>query len=147
MGGHPYWYFEKLDGDVDRSLQALREREFQAGRYNPVTPFPQFPIGPDSPAPGAQHASFEEIMRHAAENGTRSILDIHRVSESPEFFAVCPLADAVLLDLYGTTQPTRSMVESNMEFLEYVERGQGVFIMLYQNGQPTEVLFAGYSFD
>jgi hypothetical protein len=52
-----------------------------------------------------------------------------------------------LQDLYGTTQPTRAMVEENLDFLEDVERGQGVFILLYDQGQPTEIFFAGYSFD
>ncbi len=67
MGAHAYWYFENYSGDVEESLQALREREFKAGRYNPVTPFPDFPPGPDSPSPGAQHNSIEEIMADAAE--------------------------------------------------------------------------------
>lgn len=57
------------------------------------------------------------------------------------------LPDDVLNDLYGTTQPTRAMVEQNMGFLEDVERGQGVYILLYRNGRPDEVFFAGYSFD
>ncbi len=47
----------------------------------------------------------------------------------------------------STTQPTREMVEENMDFLEDVERGHGVYIILYQDGQPSEILFAGYSFD
>ncbi len=86
-------------------------------------------------------------MMDAAEDGTRSILDIHAVSDSPEFCAVCPLSDDTLLSLYGTTNPTRGMVESNMDFLEGIERGQGVYILLYQDDEPTEVFFAGYSFD
>ena len=58
-----------------------------------------------------------------------------------------PLADDVLEGLYGTTQPTRDMVEVNMEFMEELERGQGVYIILYANGKPDEICFAGYSFD
>ena len=118
MGAHAYWYFEKFDGDVDAALQALREREFKAGRYNPVMPFLDFPVGPDSPAPGAQHDSIEEIMEDADADGTRSILDLDHVSEFPDYCAVAPLADDVLEDLYGTTQPTHQMVDQNMDFLE-----------------------------
>jgi hypothetical protein len=147
MGGHAYWYYERYDGDVDAALQSLREREFAAGRYNPVIPFPDFPPGPNSPSPGPQHASIEEIMEDAAEDGTRSILDLNHISDSPDFFAVAPLPDDVLQDLYGTTQPTRAMVEQNMDFLEDVERGHGVYIVLFDDGQPSEVFFAGYSFD
>lgn len=147
MGAHPYWYFEKYDGDVNVALQTLRKREFSAGRYNPVIPFPDFPPGPHSPSPGAQHSSIEEIMEDAAEDGTRSILDLDHVSDAPDFCAVAPLPEDVLQNLYGTTKPTREMVEQNMDFLEDVERGQGVFIVLYRDGQPDEVFFAGYSFD
>jgi hypothetical protein len=34
-----------------------------------------------------------------------------------------------------------------MDFMEEVERGQGVYIILYRDGQPDEICFAGYSFD
>ena len=147
MGAHPYWYFEKYDGDVDAALQTLRQREFNAGRYNPVIPFPQFPLGPNSPSPGAQHSSIEEIMEDAAEDGTRSILDLDHVADFPNFCAVSPLSDDTLEILYGTTKPTREMVEQNMDFLEDVERGQGVYIILYKDDQADQVFFAGYSFD
>jgi hypothetical protein len=147
MGAHPYWYFEKYAGVVNESLQALRQREFQAGRYNPVIPFPDFPPGPKSPSPGAQHASIEDALEDSAEDGTRSILDLNHISEAPDFCAVTPLPDGVLHGLYGTVKPTRAMIEENMDFLEDVERGQGVYILLYKDGQPDEVFFAGYSFD
>src|SRR3954447_22949677 len=126
MGAHPYWYFEKYNGDVESALAALRQREFKAGRYNPVIPFPDFPPGANSPSPGAQHASIEEAMEDSDADGTRSILDLNHVADEPDFCAVTPLADDILQDLYGTTQPTRAMVERNMDFLEDVERGQGV---------------------
>jgi hypothetical protein len=149
MGAEPYWYFEKFDGNVDAVLQSLRQREFAAGRYNPViaSMWQLFPIGPESPAPGAQHSSIQEAMEDADADGTRSILDLDHVADESDFCAVVPLADDVLEGLYGTTQPTREMVEHNMDFLEDVERGQGVYIILYSNGKPDGICFAGYSFD
>ena len=86
-------------------------------------------------------------MEDAAEDVSRSILDLDHVSDDPDFCAAAPLPDDVLQDLYGTTQPTREMVEQNMDFLEDVERGQGVYIILYKDDQADEVFFAGYSFD
>ncbi len=53
MGGEPYWYFVKYKPDLDSVLQELRDREFQAGRYNPATPFLRFPIDTSKPGPGA----------------------------------------------------------------------------------------------
>ncbi len=147
MGAHPYWYFVKYQSDLQKALDELREREFKAGRYNPVMPFPDFPIEPSSPAPGAEHDTIEEAMEDAAEDGTRSILDIQEVAEEPEFCAAAPLSKDVLEKLYGTTQPTRSMIEQNMDFLEDVERGQAVYIVVYKDGKPEQLFFAGYSFD
>jgi hypothetical protein len=147
MGAHPCWYFIKHQPDIGSALRELRDREFAAGRYNPVMPFPDFPVNPHAPTPGAQHSSIEEAMEDAAEDGTRSILDLDHVSDFPEYFAITPLDDKVLLDLYGTTMPTHEMVEQEMDFLEDVERGQGVYIFLYRDGQPDEIFIAGYSFD
>ncbi len=147
MGASPYWYFEKYRPDVDAVLQELRQREFKAGRYNPVMPFPDFPVGPNSPSPGAQHASIEEAMQAAGADGTRSILDLGRVSDQPDFYAVAPLADEILESLYGTLRPTREMVEEEMDYLEDVERGHGIYLILYRGDEPDEILFAGYSFD
>ena len=149
MGAEPYFYFVDYQPDIDAALRELRRREFQAGRYNPVMPtlLHLLPIGPDSPAPGAQHSSIEEAVEAAMENGTRSILDLDHVSETPEYCAVTPLSDEYLARLYGTAQPTREMVEPDMEFLEDVERVHGVYIVLYKDGKPDELLFAGYSAD
>ena len=146
MGGHPWFYDVPYQPDIDKALQELRRTEFAAGRYNPVIRFPDFPLGPDSPAPGPQHASIKAALRASREDGTRSILDMERVSERPEYCAVSPLPEAELVTLYGTNQPTHDMVEELL-FLEDAERGQGIYIILYKDGAPSEILFAGYSFD
>ena len=147
MGAHPYWYLAKYTPDPDTALQALREREFRAGRYNPVMPFLEFPIGPHSPTPGAQHASIAEAFEEADADGTRSILDIERVGDEPDFGVACPLPDEVLEELYGTTRPTRAQVLREMDFFEDLDRGQAVYVTLYRDGRPDEYLFAGYSYD
>ena len=147
MGASPYEYFVKYQPNVDKALQDLRQREFRAGRYNPVVPFPDFPVGPHSAAPGAKHASIDDALQAADADGTRSILDLDHVADEPEFGAVAPLDREILEDLYGTTEPTHAMVEQNMDFLEDAERGQGVYLIVYKNGQPDEIFFAGYSCD
>jgi hypothetical protein len=147
MGAHAYFYFVKHQADLNKALQELRRQEFQAGRYNPVIPFPNFPIGPRSPSPGAQHASIEEAFEDADADGTRSILDLDHFSDEPDFGAVTPLDDQTLEDLFGTTRPTREMIEQNMDFFEDIDRGQGVSIIVYKNDKPDEIFFAGYSYD
>jgi hypothetical protein len=147
MGAHPYWYFVKYQPDVQAALDQLREREFKAGRYNPVISFLPFPLMANAPTPGARHATIEEAMDEAAEDGTRSILDIEQVADEPDFCVAAPLDEELLSELYGTTEPTRAMIEGNLDFLEDLERGHGVYCTLYKNGKPDEILFAGYSFD
>jgi hypothetical protein len=147
MGGHPYWYTVPYQLDTDKALQELRQREFLAGRYNPVTRLPEFPISASSPTPGARHRNIDEAMEASGADGTRSILDIATISAEPDYFAASPLGDDLLNSYFGTTRPSREMVESHMEFLEDVKRGQAVYIVLYKEGVPGELLFAGYSFD
>ena len=161
MGAEPYFYvvpYPKQGGDgpgaepnvaaIETALEKLRQREFAAGRYNPVMPSIPFPIGPRSPAPGAQHDSIEEAFADADADGTRSILDLDHVAEEPEFCAVAPLMPEVLVDLFGTARPTREAVDAGRgDFFEDIERGQGIYIVLYKDDVPDEILFAGYSFD
>ena len=147
MGAHPWWYFVPYDPDVGRALAALREQEFSAGRYHPVVRFPAFPVGPGSPRPGAGHRSIAAARTAAGADGTRSILDMEKVGTAAGFGVVCPLDPAVQRTLYGTERPTRAQVEADMGFLEGVERGHGVYVVLYTGNQPQELCFAGYSYD
>ena len=57
------------------------------------------------------------------------------------------MGDAMLLRLFGTTRPTRAMIKANHDFWDELNRGQGVYILLYQDERPVEIFFAGYSFD
>ena len=147
MGGHPWFYLVPYQTDVNAALQALRDRELQAGRYNPVMPFPPFPVTEGSPAPGARHGSIDAAREAAAENGTRSILDIDAVAEEPDFCVAAPFDPELIEELYGTREPTRTMIE-DLDFLDSIdERGQGFYMTVFENGEPTHLLFAGYSFD
>jgi hypothetical protein len=186
MGGIPWMYFVPYESDLQSALDMLKEREFRAGRYNPVLRKLPFPVDPEGPAPGAAHASIDAARAAAAEDGTRSILDMNRVSDSPKqgpslddligkamqqahrrgdvvdlnvdpsvlfsaVKAICgvvtPVPRETLVDLYGTEKPTREAVEGDHQFLEAVERGTGVYVVLYDGDSPREICFAGYSYD
>jgi hypothetical protein len=147
MGGHPYWYFVAYNPDLNRALQELREREFKAGRYNPVVRYLEFPIDPQSTSPGAQHRSIAAAMKAADAEGTRSILDIESVGDKPDSGVAAPLPEEELESWFGTTRPTHQMIEENMDFLEDVDRGNCVYIIAYKDDHPDEIFFAGYSYD
>src|ERR1700737_5469816 len=113
MGGHAWFYFVPYQPDILGALHALRRREFEAGRYNPVV---RFPMDPNAPSPGAQHASIEEALEASDADGTRSILDMERIGESPASGVMVPLPLELLDELYGAQKPTRKMIEQNMDF-------------------------------
>src|SRR5579863_8716627 len=107
MGAHPWFYFVPYDKDVTKAMEALRLREFQAGRYNPVERFVRFPIDPRH-APGAKHPSIMAARQDAGANGTRSILDIERIGAKPGFGTASPLDDDELMEMFSTLKPTRA---------------------------------------
>lgn len=148
MGGHPYWYFVPYEDDVQHALDTLREREFKAGRYNPVIPFLEF----DEPAfskqrPGPKHRSIDAATRAAKEDGTRSILDIARVGRRADYGVAAPVPAEQLRAWFGTERPTHAMLSEADELLESIERGQCVYVIAYEGDQPKEIYFAGYSYD
>lgn len=147
MGAHPYWYFVPYQRDINKALQELRQREFQAGRYNPVMRFPEFPVDTRFPSLGAQHKSIEQAIAAADADGTRSILDIESVEDEQDPGVAAPLDDETLETYFETTEPTHEAIEENMDFLEEVERGHCVYIVVYKEDQPHEIFFAGYSYD
>jgi hypothetical protein len=147
MGGHSWQYFVPYQPDIEQALQELRHQEFTAGRYNPVQRYLASVITSESAAPGAGHASIEAAVAAAGSEGTRSILDMRRIGRTAEDGIVTPLPRARLVELFGTAEPVREMVESNDDFYEDIERGRGVYIVVYDEGAPSEICFAGYSYD
>ncbi len=146
MGGHPWIYFVAYDPDLGKALAELQAREFAAGRYNPVEAFPLFPADP-SHAPGARHPTIDAARRAAGASGTRSILDMTRVTAKPAPGAVKPLDDDDLEDVFGTPTPTNDDLEDDEALFKSLERGQGVSFVVYADGKPSEICFAGYSYD
>ena len=132
MGGEGWSNFAPFDASVEAALEALRERVFAAGLYRGSEERP---------------ATIEETVENAAESGTASILDITGVSDGPDFCSVCPLPAGEVERLFGTTRPDHGAVADNYELFEDIERGQGIYTVVYKDGQPSELFFAGVSFD
>jgi hypothetical protein len=110
-------------------------------------------VDANAPAPGRQHASIDEALDASEADGTRSILDIAQVADAPfdgsqqPFFTAFPVAESDLQAWFGTTRPTRENLENNDSMFEQLERGSAIYIVLFADNQPSEILFAGYSFD
>ncbi len=80
-------------------------------------------------------------------DGTASILDILRVADEPDFCCAAPFSPDDLRQYFGTDKPTRADVQKADEYWDDLERGQARYVVLYENKQPAELYFAGYSFD
>ena len=161
MGGDPYCYFTRYQNDIQAALDALREQEFKAGRYYPAMDTMRgsgFPRDQTRPGPGSQHASIAEAIDASEAEGTNSILDIERITDSPDFASACPLPSDELIAVFGTAEPTRERLEAVLSsrelgddgrsrFWEQIDRGHGRYVVVYDDGEPREIFFAGYSWD
>jgi hypothetical protein len=143
MGGHPYWYFVPYESDAQHALDTLRDREFKAGRYNPVIPFLEFSEpGFLAQQPGPKHRSIDDAVGASSEDGTRSILDIAQVGEEPDFGVAAPVPAARLREWFGTEHPTHAMLTKANELFESIDRGHCVYVIVYEGDQPKELFAA-----
>jgi hypothetical protein len=132
VGAEPYKYTVPYEPDIQSALDKLRRsvfesKEFNGAEFNPPTP----------------EAAFE--LTDA--DGTRSILDISRISDQPDFCCAAPLSPEELERYFGTQKPTEVMVRDSHDYWEDIERGMARYVTLYDGDDPKGIYFAGYSFD
>jgi hypothetical protein len=133
---------------VQQALERLREREFRAGRYNPVTPFINFDRPLPTAAAVAPCATIAEAVRSAGEDGTRSILDIEHVGTRGGVGVAVLVSRELLEEVFCTQTPSHEEVDERKgELFAVLGRGECVYLVVYDAGRPTERLFAGYSYD
>ena len=160
MGASSWSYVTPYRSDVDESLRELRERVFRDQEYYWRDDFEE-----DEPRPDTIKGIWaSEGMK---QSGTHSILDVDRVvqtSEPPtwdrwreDLGTVRPLAEDRVILHFGTARPSRGQfqaladdpgVPGAMEFHNEVRmRGTGLYVLLYNDDQPSDVGFWGNSGD
>lgn len=132
MGAEPWNYFTKYDTDIQRALDTLRHEVFESGEFRYAEEEP---------------SSIDEALEIADADGTASILDIMQISPAPDFCCAAPFSARELKTYFGTDRPTRADVEQSEDYWEDLQRGQARFAVVYENERPSELYFAGYSFD
>ena len=132
MGAEPYWYFVDYEEDIQSALDKLRQQVFEGGAFNGAE------FNPSTP---------EEALEMAEEEGTRSILDIMSIVAQPDFFRAAPWSEAELGTLFGTSKPSAEMVEGNDALWDSLDRGMARYAIIYDGDKPSQIFFAGYSFD
>lgn len=147
MGARAYWYLIPYEENLNDALEKLRIREFKAGRYNPVIPFPKFPITDESESPGPKHSDINQPLNETEYDGTRSILDLVTVSTEDDYCVARILSKNELLKYFGTEKPDIDTIQNNTKYFDDIERGKGLCIVVYENENPKNLFFIGYSFD
>jgi hypothetical protein len=132
MGAEPYQYLVPYQQDIQGALVSLRATVFASGEYNGAQ------LGPATP---------EEAFEMAEEDGTGSILDIAQISNRPDFCCAAPFSAVELEHYFGTDKPTLEEAQESDGYWEDIGRGQARYFVIYENGQPSQICFAGYSFD
>lgn len=132
MGAHPYQYIVDYQEDPGAALARLREDVFERGVYYGAERRPKTP---------------KQALEQAGESGTRSILDIERISKRPDYCCAAPLTPDELLRYFGSATPTAAMVDQSDALWEEMERGMARYFVAYEQGIPRHIVFVGYSFD
>ena len=132
MGAEPYEYFVPYQANFQAALDQLRAQVFASGQYNGAE------LHPTSP---------EEALELADADGTASILDIQEIADEPDFCCAAPLSSDELVEFFGTEKPSRADLGQGDGLWEHLERGQARYVVLYEGERPSELYFAGYSFD
>lgn len=143
MGAEPWSYFVPYRVDVEAALDDLKQREFAAGRY-------EYSGDPDFPP-----ESIQDVVEASDADGTQSILDMMGLgdairdydTDAPSVGLVAPLSPSQLIAVYGTERPSHAMVENGHGLYELLDRGMGAYVVVYNGDAPSELYFAGYSFD
>jgi hypothetical protein len=100
--------------------------------------------------------TMEELMCLSAlsSDGTSSILDIDKISDTPMLCCACPVASEDILRWFKTSTPTHDQVERCLnsyddyeDIYEEIDRGEARYLVVYEAEIPSEIFFFGYSVD
>lgn len=171
MGATSWKYFTPYQEDVRKALQDLRQQEFNAGRYEKNDKFLKAidqiikDRNPSVEQVELLRAAYENLNKLKSKNrrppktieqllkmkkdtGTHSIIDIFEIEKSTDKTISGTVSQEDLVRLFGTDTPNHKMVEDKAdELIDFRERGLCTYVVVYDNGVPSELFFAGYSGD
>jgi hypothetical protein len=78
-------------------------------------------------------------------------LDTPSISPKPQFGAISPFPTSKLVEYFGSKTPSRTKIQQTFDsgvLEQFVsKRWQGVYVVAYRDGSPSEIFFAGCSGD
>lgn len=100
--------------------------------------------------PKRKPKTIEQALDFQAESGTHSILDIVGVSEEPKFGHIRPFPREKLAEIFGSETPSHSKIEEAHSFgrlEDFADKWEGIYVIAYRDGSPSEIFFTGCSGD
>jgi hypothetical protein len=175
LGGNYWTYFVSYQSTIRTAFDILRQSVFERGDYSVVPPpfagitFAEYcqyyapePVDTLSDAQRAKYEALfqqwstpfephtiDELLEWNRSEGTGTILDLTIFADRATPGAMGGLTTEQLTQMFGTTQPTRQMIEeAGVKILRYASgRGSGIFVVVYRDDQPDEIFFAGITGD
>lgn len=166
MGASGWNYFVPYQADINTALQDLRQTNFSNGEYYKphqrllesipklIEQHPNLKEHFESNLEEIEQKSklpentIEQLMQKNAESGTHSIIDIITISETTDLNQSGKIRDEDLMKLFDTVQPSKSQVESKADRLQtFRGRWLCTYVIFYNNQEPSEIFFTGYSGD
>jgi hypothetical protein len=168
MGASGWEYFVPYQPDINGALQKLREDVFRQGRYykrpsianEETDETTLYTLPPEVAEIVREELAYlkslpepttpDELLQYNYDSGTHSIIDLISVTTTPEFGTASPLTPQQLDALLGTDKPTRAMIDPDhilTNIHNWRGRGEGLYIIVYQDDQPSEIFFTGFSGD
>jgi len=165
MGATGWYYITPYQSDINQALQSLRRKILESGEYKGTDIFLRktFDGFWDELPPDAKSDIEAEIRKlqnqpkaltpedaiaQAGGLDTHSILDIYYISDVPDYGSASPLTHSEMLEVFGTTTPEISNInfsDLTSTLHNYRYRGQAVYIILYEQFQPTTIFFSGFT--
>ena len=177
MGASAWEYFTPYQADHEKAFRDLRQKVFDSGDYlldTPTLPSSEeeyieqaYSLGIytdqdeerlrvlyrklkeqySKPRP----ETIEELIEWNAESGTHAIIDVSSFIDDPDcndLFTAISLSQAQLLELFETTKPTHQVIlEKRSAILRLRRRSQATYVIVYEDDDPTEIFFTGFSGD
>lgn len=160
MGASDWIYYVPYQADISKALQELREKTFQTGDYfQPAEWYNELRSRKiideqifqnylkeikSQPIP----KTIDELIRLRDVEGTHSIIDIEKISSVATLGAIDSLSPQEYSKIFGTEMPSHILVEQKIdELLRLRETWSGLYVLIFENGIPVEICFAGSSGD
>jgi hypothetical protein len=172
LGASGWRHFVPYQEDIEAALQQLRHTVFASGDYYRVDHSEYRSMTEDDMRMRLsdlddevrdiilddwrqikrlkEPSTIEDLLGWNRESGTHSVLDMTRVTAEPEFGTVSPLSADEIREHFGTLQPSHQQVEDWLEndgTSSVRSRWTGLYVIVYESGNPTEICFAGFSGD